>query len=51
MDSPEKLDCLKAFVKSMDFVKWLRTYTKNTQELKVLVDLASMGEHSNYYLK
>jgi len=44
MDSPMKLECLKAFVKSMEFVKWLRQNTKDIKELKFLVDIASTGK-------
>jgi len=44
LDSPMKLECLKAFVKSMDFVKWLRQNTKDLKELKFLVDIASSGK-------
>ena len=46
MDSPQKLECLTSFVKSMDFVKWLRSNTKNLKEMKFFVDLASIGEKS-----
>lgn len=47
MDSPQKLECLTSFVKSMDFVKWLRSNTKNIKELKFLVDLASSGDKTS----
>lgn len=44
MNSPMKLNCLQAFLKSMEFVKWLRNSTKNINELKFLVDIVSMGK-------
>ena len=44
MNSKDKLDCLKAYVESIDLVDWLRTSTKDINELKVLVDLISESE-------
>ena len=44
MNTAEKIRCLKTFVDALEFVKWLRTTTNNVNELKFLVDLASMDE-------
>ena len=39
----DKLDCLKAYTESMNLVEWLRKNAPSLQELKFLVELASMS--------
>jgi hypothetical protein len=41
INSKQKLDCLNAYVESLDLVEWLREKAKNLGELKFLVELVS----------
>lgn len=43
INKPEQIECLKAFTQSLDLANWLRKNTKDLEELKFFVGLASMS--------
>ena len=43
INKPEQIECLKAFTQSLDLASWLRKNTKDLEELKFFVGLASMS--------
>jgi E3 ubiquitin-protein ligase RNF213 len=45
----EKLECLKAFVNSVELVEWLRTNIKDIKELKYFVEIVSTTKPSDIH--
>ncbi len=46
INSPDKLECLRAFAESIELVEWLRANVKSMSEFRVLIDLILEEESS-----